>query len=170
MPRKAVALTGEGMAAISVSQNKIRIVQQSGPHAGFTLVSKLIDGTYPDYERVIPSGNDKAVTVDRDEMMRAADRVVTISSEKGRAVKLSIAPGAMAFSATSNLGEAADEIEAQYSGEPVEIGFNSQYVRDMFAALPPGPVEIRLCDNSSPALVKSPALAGWVGVLMPLRV
>lgn len=165
VPRKAVALIGAGPAAVSVSQNKIRIAQ-----GDFSLVSKLIDGTFPDYQRVIPTGNDKAVTVDRDEMMRAAERVVTISSERGRAVKLSIAPGSVAFAARSEVGEAADEIEAQYSGEPVEIGFNSAYLRDMFAALPAGAVEVRLADNGSPALVTSPAVEGWLGVLMPVRI
>lgn len=165
VPRKAVSLIGDGMAAVSVSQNKIRIVS-----GDTTLVSKLIDGTYPDYERVIPRNNDKTVTVDRDAMMRAADRVVTISAEKGRAVKLSIVPGAIAFSAHSEMGEASDEIEAEYSGEPVEVGFNSQYLRDMFAALPGGPVEIRIADGMSPALVTSPAREGWEAVLMPVRV
>lgn len=165
VPRKAVALTGDGMAAVSVSSNKIRIVQ-----GDTTLTSKLIDGTFPDYERVIPTGNDKVVTVDRDAMMKAADRVVTISDEKGRAVKLSITPGAIELSARSGSGTADDEVEAEYSGPPVEIGFNSRYLAEMFGSLPAGPMTIAVVDNMAPALIKSAGREGWVGVAMPMRV
>lgn len=164
VPRKAVSLLPKGAVTVSVSDNKIRI--EAGD---FVLTSKLIDGTFPDYTRVIPKENDKIVVVDRDAMMKAADRVVTISSERGKAVKLSIAPGAIAMSARSDVGDAQDEVAADYSGEPIDIGFNSLYVRDIFAVLPAGSVTIKLADSGSPALITG-GLDGWDGVLMPVRV
>lgn len=170
VPAKTVALVGDGIASVSVSQNRIRISQASGADDEFVIVSRLIDGTFPDYERVIPKENDRLVTVDRDDMMRAAERVVAISSEKGRWVKLSIAPGSVTLSAKSEVGEAIDEIEAVYADEPIDIGFNSRYVRDMFSALPSGPVEVALRDNNTPALVRSLGREGWEGVIMPMRV
>ena len=164
VPRKVVWLLPKGSVNVSVSSQKIRIAADE-----LVLVSKLIDGTFPDYERVIPKANDKIVTIDRDEFMRAADRVVTVSSEKGRSVKLSIAPGAVSLSARSEIGSAEDEVAADYSGEPIEIGFNSAYVRDMLAVLPSGPVQLALSDGGSPGLVTGGA-DGWLGVLMPMRV
>lgn len=164
VPRKTVGLLPKGAARVSVSDTKIRVVA-----GDFVLTSKLIDGTFPDYNRVIPAANEKVVTVDRDAMMKAADRVVTISSERGKAVKLSIAPGAIAMSARSDFGDAQDEVAADYSGEPMDIGFNSLYVRDIFAVLPAGPVTLKLNDGGSPALITG-GLDGWDGVLMPVRV
>jgi len=164
VPAKLCGMLPKGSVNVSVSPQKIRIVAPD-----LTLVSKLIDGTFPDYARVIPANNDKVVTVDRDDFMRAADRVVTISSEKGRGVKLSIAPGGVALSARSDVGTAEDEVAADYTGEPIEIGFNSAYVRDMLAVLPGGPVTLAIADHGSPGLVKG-GIDGWVGVLMPLRV
>ncbi|TCR07232.1 DNA polymerase III subunit beta [Neorhizobium sp. JUb45] len=164
VPRKTVGLLPKGSAKVSVSDTKIRIES-----AGFLMVSKLIDGTFPDYRRVIPQNNDKTIVVDRDEMMRASDRVVTVSSERGRAVKLSVAPGSIALAARSDAGAAEDEVAAEYSGEPFVIGFNSQYVRDLFNVLPAGPVTINAADGGSPAIITG-GLDGWDGVLMPMRV
>jgi len=164
VPRKVVGLLPRGVASVSVSPQKIRIAADD-----LVLVSKLIDGTFPDYERVIPKANDKIVTIDRDEFMRAADRVVTVSSEKGRSVKLSIAPGAVSLSARSEIGSAEDEVAADYSGEPIEIGFNSAYVRDMLAVLPSGPVQLALSDGGSPGLVTG-GMDGLTLVIMPMRV
>jgi DNA polymerase-3 subunit beta len=150
---------------VSVSEAKIRI------SAGdFVLTSKLIDGTFPDYQRVIPTGNDNIVTVDRDAFMKAADRVSTISTERGRAVKLSIAPGSVGFTVSNHDAAATDEIEAEYSGEPIEIGFNASYVRELFGILPSGPVVMSLADSGSPGLVTSPAFGGLTLVIMPMRV
>lgn len=164
VPRKTVGLLPKGSAKVSVSDTKIRVET-----ADLLLVSKLVDGTFPDYQRVIPTSNDKTVSVNRDEMMKAADRVVTVSSEKGRTVKLSIAPGSIALAARSDAGSAEDEVAAEYSGEPFDIGFNSQYVRDIFSVLPAGEVTLQLRDGGSPALITG-GLEGWDGVLMPMRV
>nr|WP_064247009.1 DNA polymerase III subunit beta [Rhizobium leguminosarum]OAP95136.1 DNA polymerase III subunit beta [Rhizobium leguminosarum] len=165
IPRKAVGIIPKGTVTVSVSEAKIRI------SAGdFVLTSKLIDGTFPDYQRFIPTGNDKIVTVDRDAFMKAADRVSTISTERGRAVKLSIAPGSVGFTVSNHDASATDEIEAEYSGEPIEIGFNASYVRELFGILPSGPVVMSLADSGSPGLVTSPGFGGLTLVIMPMRV
>lgn len=165
VPRKTVGLLPKGMARVSVSDTKIRVVS-----GDFVLTSKLIDGTFPDYRRVIPAANDKVVSFDRDALLRASDRVATISSERGRAVKFSIAPGGISLAVRSDAGDAVDEIAANYAGEPIEIGFNAGYVRDMLSILPAGEVSMALADGGSPALVKSAAADNWTGVCMPMRV
>lgn len=165
VPRKTVGLIPHGTVKLSVSEAKIRVVA-----GDFVLTSKLIDGTFPDYQRVIPSMNDKIVVVERDALTKAVDRVSTVSSEKGRAVKLSIAPGSIALHVSNpDSGSADDEITADYSGEPIDIGFNSLYVRDVFGTLPPGQVTIALNDSGSPALITGGA-DGLTLVLMPMRV
>ncbi|MBY3434860.1 DNA polymerase III subunit beta [Rhizobium laguerreae] len=164
IPRKAVGIIPKGTVTVSVSEAKIRI------SAGdFVLTSKLIDGTFPDYQRVIPTGNDKIVTVDRDAFMKAADRVSTVSSEKGRAVRLSIAPGSVGFTVNNADAAATDEIEAEYSGEPIEIGFNAAYLSDLFGVFPSGPVTIAIADGGSPGLFKSAGFEGLLLVGMPMR-
>lgn len=164
VPRKAVALLPKGGVKVAVSESKIRIASQD-----FVMVSKLIDGTFPDYQRVIPNGNEKAVVVDRDLMMKAADRVTSVSTERGRAVKLSIAPGGVTLAVKSDVGEAQDEVAADYAGEPFDIGFNSSYVRDLLSVLPAGQVTFKLNDGGSPAVITG-GLDGWDGVLMPVRI
>ncbi|UYE95794.1 hypothetical protein HAAEEKHM_00074 [Sinorhizobium phage AP-16-3] len=165
VPKKTVGLLPKGSVKVSVSDTKIRVVS-----GDFVMTSKLIDGTFPDYRRVIPSANDKVVTFDRDALLHASDRVATISSERGRAVKFSIAPGGISLSVRSDVGDAADEIAADYTGEPVDIGFNAGYVRDMLSVLPTGEVSFALADGGSPALVKSTSVENWTGVCMPMRV
>lgn len=163
VPRKTVSLLPKGAARVSVSENKIRVIS-----GDFVMTSKLIDGTFPDYQRVIPQNNDKSVAVDRDAMMGAADRVVTVSSEKGRAVKLAIAPGSISLSARSEVGDAQDEVAAEYGGEPFDVGFNSQYLRDVFGVLPVGEVQMQLAEGA-PALITGGA-EGLLLLLMPMRV
>lgn len=163
VPRKVVGLLPRGMVWVSVSQQKIRIASDD-----LVLVSKLIDGTFPYYERVIPKTNEIAVVVDRDEMMKAAERVVTVSSEKSKAVKLSIASGAVALSARSDVGDATDEVATDYSGAPITIGFNSAYLRDIFSVLQPGAVTMRLQDGG-PALIQG-GDESLDTVIMPMRV
>ncbi len=162
--RKTVGLLPKGLVHVSVSDAKIRI-----QHADITLTAKLIDGTFPDYVRVIPRENDKAVTINRDEMMKAADRVTSVSTERGRAVKFSLAPGGISLAVRSDVGEAQDEVAADYTGEPFDIGFNANYVREVFSVLPAGDVTLHLRDGSAPALITG-GLEGWDGVLMPMRV
>lgn len=164
IPNKAVGVIPKGECSVSISSEKVRIAGDD-----VIIVTKLIGLQFPDYERVIPSANSRCLTVDRDEMMRAADRVVTVSSQKSKGVKLSIAPGSVLFSARSDIGTAEDEVAAEYSGEPMDYGLNSAYLRDMMNAVPPGQVTLALSGDYSPAYVTC-ANDNWDGVLMPLRV
>lgn len=164
LPRKLVSLLPKGGVHVSLSESKVRIVAD-----GVTLTSKLIDGTFPDYERVIPKDNNNVATFDRDEMLTAADRVAVISSEKGRSVKLAVSADGINLTARGD-GEAGDCVEAKLEGEPLEIGFNATYLLDMLQALKPGSVSLAMADSGSPAVVTAENVADWTGVLMPMRV
>jgi DNA polymerase-3 subunit beta len=142
---------------VELSDAKIRFTVGS-----VVLTSKLIDGTFPDYQRVIPSGNDKELTIDRKTFAEAVDRVSTISSERGRAVKLSIGDGQVVLTVNNpDSGSATDEIAADYANDVIEIGFNARYLRDITA---------QLTGAGSPTLVRDPADADVLYVLMPMRV
>jgi DNA polymerase III subunit beta len=151
---------------ISLSDTKIRF--------GFgnaVLTSKLIDGTFPDYDRVIPSGNDKILEVDCKEFAEAVDRVSTISTEKSRAVKLTIERGSLMLSATSpENGTATEEIEVRYSASPLEIGFNSRYLLDITEQIEGEGARFAMADAASPTVVRDSADGSALYVLMPMRV
>jgi DNA polymerase-3 subunit beta len=156
---------GEEVAA-EVSPTKIRFT------LGKTvLTSKLIDGTFPDYARVIPLGNDKTLVVDKGEFAAAVDRVSTVSSERGRAVKLSLSDGKLMLSVTNpDSGSATEELEVEYGAEALDIGFNSRYLLDIAAQIEGEKAEMKLADPGSPTLLRDKETAGALYVLMPMRV
>jgi DNA polymerase III subunit beta len=130
------------------------------------LTSKLIDGSFPDYARVIPKGNDKKLTVDNKAFEAAVDRVSTVSAERSRSVKMSLSDGRLTLAVNhAETGAGNEEIEAGYSSDPMEIGFNAKYLLDIA-----GQIEFMFNDPASPALVLDPADASARYVLMPLRV
>ncbi|MBL8673526.1 MAG: DNA polymerase III subunit beta [Rhodospirillales bacterium] len=156
----------DGAVDVELSETKIRFTL-----GGVTLTSKLIDGTFPDYERVIPSGNDKELVVPRAEFAAAVDRVATISTEKSRAIKLSASKNNLTLSATSpDAGSATEEIEIGYAGPPIEIGFNSRYLLDITAQITGGDARFLMADSGSPTVVRDTADPGALYVLMPMRV
>ena len=119
------------------------------------LTSKLIDGTFPDYARVIPAGNDKELIVDKKEFEQAVDRVSTVSSERGRAVKLSLTSGKLMLSVTNpDSGSATEEIEVEYAADPLDIGFNSRYLLDIAAQIEGEAAVLKLADPGSPTLIQ----------------
>jgi DNA polymerase-3 subunit beta len=135
------------------------------------LTSKLIDGTFPDYGRVIPQGNDKILKVDRQEFTGAVDRVSTISSERGRAVKLALTEGKMTLSVNNpDSGSAVEELGVDYPADDIEIGFNSRYLLDVASQLTSGTAEFRFADPGSPTLITDEGVADALYVLMPMRV
>ncbi len=150
---------------LEVSPTKVRIT------AGPTVVaSKLIDGTFPDYSRVIPLGNDQVARIDKAGLVAAVDRVSTVANEKGRAVKFGFRAGALHLSATNaDMGAATDEVEAEYAGDEFDIGFNSRYVLDILSAIPAGTAHVALKDPGSPCLITTGAPSPLF-VLMPMRV
>lgn len=172
VPRKTiqelVKLTEEadGEVQISLSQTKIKFVCGSA-----VLVSKLIDGTFPDYDRVIPTGNDKIMEVEGKTFAQAIDRVSVISSEKSRGIKLQLEDSAISLSATSAEQGSADEtLEVKYSADTVEIGFNSRYLLDVLGQIESDSVQFIFADSQSPALIRDPADLGALYVVMPMRV
>lgn len=151
---------------IELSETKIRVTT-----GNIVLTSKLIDGTFPDYGRVIPQGNDKEMRVDRDEFKEAVDRVSTISSERGRAVKLSLSEGRMVLTVNNpDSGSATEEVAVEYDAEPLEIGFNSRYLLDIANQLNSDTALFKLADSGSPTLIQDNTVDDCLFVLMPMRV
>jgi DNA polymerase-3 subunit beta len=172
VPRKTVGEvqrlieTGEGEIGIELSAGKIRFTI-----GDVVLTSKLIDGTFPDYARVIPTNNDKRLTVDKKDFEAAVDRVSTVSSERGRAVKLSISSGRLVLSVTNpDSGSATEEIEVEYEADPLDIGFNSRYLLDIAAQIEGEVAVLKLADPGSPTLIQDKDAKGALYVLMPMRV
>lgn len=136
-----------------------------------TLTSKLIDGTFPDYGRVIPQSNDKELKVPNAEFMSAVDRVSTIASERGRAVKLNIGPDKLVLSVNNpEGGSATEEIGVSYGAAPLEIGFNARYLLDIAGQLEGEEARFMLADPGSPTMVTDTADNAALYVLMPMRV
>lgn len=166
VPRKTVGLLPKGTCRVAVSSHRIRVTKDD-----LTIESKLIDGTFPDYERVIPKSNDKIISFDNDEMRQAAARVSVVASERGRAVRLSFAGNAVVLTVSSpETGTATDEMVAAYEGEPIEIGFNSSYLAELVGMFPPGDIKLALADPGSPSVFTSDKAPELLAVLMPMRV
>lgn len=178
VPRKAVGEIQKLVEApdatvdVEISDTKIRVtIPGSGGAGDVVLTSKLIDGTFPDYARVIPQNNDKVLKVERASFAEAVDRVSTVSSERGRAVKLALAPGKMTLSVNNpDSGSATEELGVEYEGDDLEIGFNSRYLLDVAGQLQTGSAEFRFNDPGSPTLILDDGEADALFVLMPMRV
>lgn len=135
------------------------------------LTSKVIDGSFPDYMRVIPRDNQKVALIDNKLFADAVDRVATISAEKSRSVKLALEPGKVVLTVRNmEAGQAVEEVEIDYDGEPFEIGFNARYLLDVAGQIGGETAEFRFADPASPTLVLDPTDPGVRYVLMPLRV
>lgn len=172
VPRKTVTEVqrliedSEAEATVELSSAKIRF-----SIGNVLLTSKLIDGTFPDYQRVIPTGNDKELVIDKKDFEAAVDRVSTVSSERGRAVKLSLSGGKLILSVTNpDSGSATEEIEVEYDSDPIDIGFNSRYLLDIAAQLDGEVAVLKLADPGSPTLIQDKDAKGALYVLMPMRV
>jgi DNA polymerase-3 subunit beta len=151
---------------VALSDTKIRF-----SFANTVLTSKLIDGTFPDYDRVIPAGNDRILEVDCKQFAEAVDRVSTISTEKSRAVKLAVEKGNLVLSATSpENGTATEELEVSYGAAPLEIGFNSRYLLDIAEQIEGEGARFAMADAASPTVVRDTADGSALYVLMPMRV
>ncbi|MFI4975547.1 MAG: DNA polymerase III subunit beta [Caulobacterales bacterium] len=143
-------------------------------HAALT--SKVIDGSFPPYEKVIPRDNNRVMTVDNTLFAAAVDRVATISTERSRAVKMAVEPGRMTLTARNmEAGQGVEELEVDYAGEPFDIGFNARYLMDVTSQISGETAEFRFTDHAvgatilDPTLVLDPTDAGVQYVLMPLR-
>ena len=156
----------DGTAEVSLSPTKIRFGLGSA-----VLTSKLIDGTFPDYNRVIPTGNDKLLKLDPKSFAAGVDRVATIASEKTRAVKMSVDRDKVTLSVTSpESGTATEEIAADYGSDNIEIGFNARYLLDILHEIEGDSVEVHLADAAAPTLLRENDQSNALYVLMPMRV
>ncbi len=172
IPRKTVdalkKMADEAQDNIKISLSDTKICVTSNKTV---LLSKLIDGTFPDYTRVIPKNNDKSLIVDSAIFTKAVDRVSTISSDKTKAVKAIVSQGKITLTATNDdNGTACEEIEANYNSDTVEIGFNSRYILDMMNAIEGDEAEFVFADGSAPVLVKDSGDASSLYVIMPMRI
>ncbi|MBB5987335.1 DNA polymerase III subunit beta [Sphingobium lignivorans] len=172
VPRKCIAELRklldevEGSIHVDLSPSKIRFDLGNA-----VLTSKLIDGTFPDYSRVIPTGNDKLLKIDPRSFEEGVDRVATIATEKTRAVKMALEKDKVTLSVTSpENGTAAEEVSGDYDAQPIEIGFNARYLLDILGQIEGDSVEVHLADAAAPTLIRENEKAQALYVLMPMRV
>lgn len=171
-PRKAALETLKLLdgvdAAVQIELSTAKIRLTIGP---IVLTSKLVDGAFPDYARVIPRDNHKHLFVSRDEFRRAVDRVSTISTERARAVTLHLSADQLAFSVTNpDQGTAKEQIDAEYHAEPLDIGFNARYLIDLADNIDGDTLSILFNDAGSPTIIQDHANATALFILMPLKV
>ncbi len=174
IPRKTVAelrkLIDEESGEVEIGLSDTRIQFKAG---AVTLTSKLIDGTFPEYERVIPKDNDKILRVGVKDFSDAVGRVAAISSERSRPIKMSLATDLLTLSAASpEQGTASEELDAdrvKYASTPLEIGFQARYLSDITDQID-GEVEFHFSDGSAPTVVKDASDPSALYVLMPMRV
>ena len=172
VPRKTVAelrkmLDDDGSEVeLSVSETKIRFRAD-----GLTLTSKVIDGAFPDYTRVIPQANDKEMRVDAKAFGKAVDRVATVSQERSRTVKMTLSEDRLVLSVTApDAGSATEELDVAYGREPLEIGFNARYLSEIADQIDREDAVFLFADPGAPTLVREGEESAAVYVVMPMRV
>jgi DNA polymerase-3 subunit beta len=170
VPRKGVLelnrlLGAEGEVELALGSNHIRVSVD-----GIRLTSKLIDGRFPEYGRVVPKDPRNSLTCDRQLLRQALQRTAILSNEKYRGVRLALAENAMTIQANNPEQEEAEEaLEVEYAGEPMEIGFNVNYLLDALGAVETEQVEIGLTDANSSCLIRAPGIETTKFVVMPMR-
>lgn len=163
--RKLIEETGMGIT-ISLSEAKVRFAFDD-----VVMTSKLVDGTFPDYQRVIPTDNDKMMVVKKKALADAVDRVSAISTDKGRAIKVAVDQGTVTLSASSpDAGSAVEEVEASYNDSPLAIGFNSRYLLEIMGQIEGEEAKFALADAASPTVIRETSEGTALYVLMPMRV
>ena len=172
VPRKTVAELrkllddDEAQIAVSVSETKVRFATPT-----ITLTSKVIDGTFPDYSRVIPSGNTRKLEVDAGDFAKAVDRVATVSSERSRAVKLALDEDRLVLSVNApDAGAADEELPVAYADEPLEIGFNAKYLHEIASQIERENAVFLFNGSGDAALIREGGDSSAVYVVMPMRV
>ena len=170
VPRKGVLelnrlLDGEGEVELALGTNHIRVQVN-----GIRLTSKLIDGRFPEYGRVIPKDPPNVVTADRVLLKEALQRTAILSNEKYRGVRLELSENSVVLQANNpEQEEAVETLEVEYSGEAMEIGFNVNYLLDALAAVDSEQVELAVTDANSSCLIRAPGSGSTKFVVMPMR-
>jgi DNA polymerase-3 subunit beta len=135
------------------------------------LISKLIDGSFPDYQKVIPQNNNNILSIKRDNFSKAVDRVSTITNDKSPAIKFKLLKDMMNMtSVDTESGQATEDINTQYKGNEIEVGFNSKYILEMINNLDDESITLSFNDESSPLIATETSNPELIYVLMPMRV
>ncbi len=151
---------------LDIAANQVKLT-----FADIELISKLVEGKFPDYTRVIPKGYKNEFTIGRDELLRSLQRAAIMTSDKFKGVRCIIAPGSMKISSTNaDQEEAVEELEIDYGGENIDIGFNVTYLLDVLNNLKCDQVNVALGDSNSSALISIPDNADFKYVVMPMRI
>ena len=173
LPRKGLAELkkllesgADGIVSIGFAENMGLVIKDR-----VELFMRLLDGDFPDYSKVVPKGNPNRARLEHDEFLQALRRVSILSSERYKGIKMDFSEGRVSISANNpDLGEAVEEIEAEYKGKPISIGFNARYLIDVLSVLGgEGEIEIELKDELSPSLLRKAGDEGYLYVLMPMR-
>lgn len=171
LPRKGVSELlrlledGDMRVTLSLGQNHVRVITE-----GMEFTSKLLDGRFPDYRRVLPAGGDKIVVADRHAMRQSCQRAAILSNEKFRGVRLAMSPGEITLTANNPEQEQAEEnLEVEYQGESFEIGFNVNYVLDVLNAVDGEAVKLTMIDANSSAILEDNQDDSALYVVMPMR-
>lgn len=170
LPRKGVVelsrlLDGEGSVDVILGSNHIRLATDA-----YTFTSKLVDGKFPDYERVLPKGGNKTVFGNREDLRNAFGRTSILSNEKYRGVRLLLSDNQLTIVANNPEQEEAEEqVEVNYTGDQLEIGFNVSYLQDVTGVLDSDNIKITLSDSNSSALLEESDDGDSVYVVMPMR-
>jgi len=152
--------------AVSVSETKVSFATTD-----ITLTSKVIDGTFPDYTRVIPTGNSRKLEVDASDFAKAVDRVATVSSERSRAVKLALDEDRLVLSVNApDSGAAEEELAVAYGDERLEIGFNAKYLLEIASQVDRENAVFLFNSSGDPTLMREGSDESAVYVVMPMRV
>lgn len=170
VPRKGVMelkrLT-EGDAPLDLWADQKHLIAYRG---NTTLVVRLIDGQFPPYEQVVPKKSKRVIAVNRNELIHALKRVSVLSTDRSRGVKFAVSPGNLDISASNpDLGEAREELAAEYKGESFEIGFNAKYFIDALSAIKDDQAVLQLGDETSPCVLSSEFDRDFTHVIMPMR-
>lgn len=170
LPKKPVAeirriIDGSKKIKISVSRVKIKIISNNA-----TIVSKLIDGEFPDYDKVLPKNNDQIAVINRKVFFDCVDRVSTVANDKHKSIKLTLENGKMNLQVSTSDGSFAyEELDVGYSGDKIETAFNSRYLLDIIGQIDKEELMMRFKDGNSPALIEAKDMTS-VFVIMPVRV
>jgi DNA polymerase-3 subunit beta len=164
--KKVLESGDDGIVAIGFRENMVLVAKNN-----VELFMRLIDGDFPDYTKVIPQGNPNVAKIEHDDLLQALRRVSILSSERYKGIKMEFSAGKISLSANNpDLGEAVEEIDAEYKGKPISIGFNARYLLDVLGVLNgEGEINIELKDELSPSIVRKAGDEGYLYVLMPMR-
>jgi DNA polymerase-3 subunit beta len=164
--RKLLESNDDAVISIGFRENMALVIKDK-----VELFMRLIDGDFPDYTKVIPQGNPNIAKIEHDELLQALRRVSIMSSERYKGIKMEFTTGKILLSANNpDLGEAIEEVDADYKGKPIAIGFNARYLLDVLGVLTgEGDIDVELKDELSPSIVRKSGDDGYLYVLMPMR-